>query len=297
MELIQIRYFIAAAQFQNLSKAAHVLNVTQPALSKSISKLEAELGVQLFDRSGKKIALNERGERFLEHAISSIHELDTATAAAKNLLFSRPSLYIGLFLYSESFMQCLGEFSKVNPDVSFQIEHLEISSHDIDTNNFDMLLYPKISLFRKYKGFMAYLDSYFLAVNKSDPFARTGVARLRHLSGRKVVFIKHSNTLFDLPYHRCFSLDIQISDAMFTNNYDIQKWLVSNNYCVGFVPQSCAAAYTADPNITLIPLDDEGLNQEIMVGFKREKHLCAIGRQFAAFVRDHFEAYDAKLRV
>ena len=67
MELSQIRYFIVAAQFQNLSKAAKILNITQPALSKSISKLEDEIGVHLFDRSSKKITLNESGKKFLDY--------------------------------------------------------------------------------------------------------------------------------------------------------------------------------------------------------------------------------------
>ena len=192
MEIVQIRYFIAAAQIQNLSKAAQILNITQPALSKSISKLEEELGVCLFDRTGKRVALNEHGERFLEHAMNSIQGLDAAAAAAKNPLFSRPTLYLGLFHYCERFMQCLGGFSQANPDVSFQIEQLETLSQSIDTNDFDMLLFPKNPLFSKYKGVTAYCDTYFLAVNKSDPLAHQATARLVDLSGRKVVFIRRS---------------------------------------------------------------------------------------------------------
>jgi len=287
MDLVQIRYFITAAQFQNLSKAAHVLNITQPALSKSILKLEEELDVRLFDRSGKKITLNESGERFLQYAISTVQGLDEAVAAVKNRV-SEPSLYIGLFHHSERFMRCLGDFSLTDPDVCFQLEMLDIAAQNIDTNKFDMLLYPQNPLFRKYRGIKVYQDPYFLAVHKSSPLAQKETITLSDVSAQKVIFIKHGNIIFDLPYHLCISLDIRVHDGLFTNSYEIQRWLVSNNLGVGFVPQSSAAAYAADLDIVLLNVAGEGLSQEIMIGFKREKHLDAAGRRFAVFVRSYF---------
>ena len=287
MELVQIRYFITAAQFQNLSKAASVLNVTQPALSKSISKLEAELGVRLFDRSGKKVTLNETGEQFLAYAISSIKELDDAVAAVNNHVPS-PALYLGMFHYSRRFLGCLSEFSNTNPDVRFQVRQLGIAAHDIDTNEFDMLLYPQNPLFQKYKGHVIYSDPYFLAAHKSHPLAAGENASLSEVAAHKVIFIKHDDKLFDLPYHLYVSLGIRVNDEIFTNSYEIQRWFVSNNYGVGFVPQDSTDAYIADPNIVLLPVTDEGLSQDITIGFKREKHLSADGKRFAAFTNSYF---------
>ena len=66
LNISQLYSFIVVAQNENLSKAAGMLYVSQSALSKSIAKLEEELGVELFDRRGKKIVLNARGKRFLE---------------------------------------------------------------------------------------------------------------------------------------------------------------------------------------------------------------------------------------
>ncbi len=64
MELQQLRYFILAAETQNLSLAAKQLGISQPSLSRSITRLENDLGVKLFSRSGKKITLNERVKPF-----------------------------------------------------------------------------------------------------------------------------------------------------------------------------------------------------------------------------------------
>ena len=289
MELVQLRYFITAAQFQNLSRAAQALNITQPALSKSISKLESELGVKLFDRSGKKITLNESGERLLEHAISSLNGLDNAVADVKNQAPS-PMLYLGMFHHSERFMHCLGEFSRANPEVNFQLERLEMASHDIDTNEFDMLLYPQSPLFRKYRGEKIYSDPYFLAVHKSHQLANMESVRLCDVASKNVFFLKYDKKVYDLPYHMCVSLDIRTNNSMFTNSHEIQRWFVSNNHGIGFVPQGGCAAYSADPDVVILPVADESLIQEIMIGFKREKHLSATGRRFAAFVRYYFRA-------
>lgn len=74
MELSQLRYFIAVAKLGNMSKAAETLFVSQPNLSTSISRLEEEVGVPLFERRRGKIALNQNGELLLksvEQAVST----------------------------------------------------------------------------------------------------------------------------------------------------------------------------------------------------------------------------------
>ena len=54
MELKQIEYFLQLAQMQHVSQAADFLNISQPTLSKSLSNLEKDLGVPLFDRVGNR---------------------------------------------------------------------------------------------------------------------------------------------------------------------------------------------------------------------------------------------------
>ena len=68
MEIHQLKYFICVAKLESISKAATMLHLSQPALSKSLAKLEDELGVQLFDRLGKRLHLNDRGKLFLKGA-------------------------------------------------------------------------------------------------------------------------------------------------------------------------------------------------------------------------------------
>ena len=61
MELRVLNYFLAVAREENFTKAANVLHITQPTLSRQISDLEDELGVKLFIRSSHNIILTEEG--------------------------------------------------------------------------------------------------------------------------------------------------------------------------------------------------------------------------------------------
>lgn len=81
MELSQLRYFITVAKLGNISKAADALFVSQPNISTSISNLEQELQVPLFDRRRGKIVLNRNGELFLRSVERAFKALNEGIAA------------------------------------------------------------------------------------------------------------------------------------------------------------------------------------------------------------------------
>ena len=68
MELRHLRYFVAVAEIENVSRAALKLHVSQPALSKQIHDLEDEIGFSLLERTAKSVRLTEAGRAFLEEA-------------------------------------------------------------------------------------------------------------------------------------------------------------------------------------------------------------------------------------
>ncbi|MBW4717177.1 LysR family transcriptional regulator [Saccharothrix sp. SC076] len=80
MELNTLRQFLAVARLEHLSRAAEELRVAQPSLSRTIARLEGELGAPLFDRGGR-LRLNDAGRLFRDHVERALGELDAGRRA------------------------------------------------------------------------------------------------------------------------------------------------------------------------------------------------------------------------
>lgn len=84
MELKQLRYFVGVSEAGSLLKASGRLHIAQPALGQQISSLEDELGVRLFDRSTRGMALTPAGRIFLDHAKVVLTDADRAKEAVRH---------------------------------------------------------------------------------------------------------------------------------------------------------------------------------------------------------------------
>src|SRR6185369_11615858 len=83
MELRHLRYFVAVAEEQNVTRAAARLHVSQPPLSRQIRDLEDELGVALFEHSAKAVRLTEAGRVFLTEARAVVQRADEAVQTVR----------------------------------------------------------------------------------------------------------------------------------------------------------------------------------------------------------------------
>src|SRR3546814_15967210 len=83
MELRHVRYFDAVAETLNFTRAAERLHVTQSTLSHQIRQLEDELGVELFDRSSKKVRMTEAGEILRSNLTTALGQIDRADQALR----------------------------------------------------------------------------------------------------------------------------------------------------------------------------------------------------------------------
>lgn len=94
-ELNQFYQLVAIADTGTLSKAAEIVHISQPALTRSIQKLEAEWNVTLFDRQKNKITLNQTGELAVQYARRILEDVNTMTNAIQAYERSLRSISIG----------------------------------------------------------------------------------------------------------------------------------------------------------------------------------------------------------
>ncbi len=112
MEIRQLEYFQMTCRLNSISKAAEELHVAQPSVSIAIQKLEEELGVQLFRRTQRQIALTTEGQIFLQRANIILTQISDSINEIKDLrLQPKGSIKIGIppmigfFLFPQIFAQ------------------------------------------------------------------------------------------------------------------------------------------------------------------------------------------------
>ncbi|MGN1378719.1 MAG: LysR family transcriptional regulator [Dorea sp.] len=80
MNLYHLRYFVTLAHLEHYTKAAEILAITQPSLSHAIASLEKELGVKLFEKDGRNVALTKCGQAFLKDVEQALSMLDSSVS-------------------------------------------------------------------------------------------------------------------------------------------------------------------------------------------------------------------------
>src|SRR5246127_2359131 len=124
VELRHMEYFVAVAAELNFSRAAQRIHVVQSALSASVSRLEKELGVELFDRSKRQITLTAAGEVFVEHArevIHTAHRARTSLDAFRDQLAGTVTLGTLMSWGTLNLPAALEEFRRSNPLITVRL--------------------------------------------------------------------------------------------------------------------------------------------------------------------------------
>lgn len=124
-DLRQLRHFIALAEQGHFARAAEAVQLSQPALSRSIQALESSLGCRLVDRHTRGISLTAHGELVLEHAsrlLASSRALTNAVGQLSNLHSGELRLGAGPYPAARLVPEALGQFSERYPKVRVQLQ-------------------------------------------------------------------------------------------------------------------------------------------------------------------------------
>jgi len=145
MEWQQLKYFQTVANLQHISHAAEVLSISQPALSRSIARLENELGVQLFERQNRSIALNKYGQLFLKRVNNMIQEYETGQQEIRDLLSPEyGEISLGFFHTHGTHIipDLIGTFRLKYPNVKFQLNQhsSQVLVEQLESGEIDLCL-------------------------------------------------------------------------------------------------------------------------------------------------------------
>ena len=129
VELLQLRYFLEVAESEHVTHSAQKLRVSQPSLTQAISRLERELGVQLFEPEGRGIRLTEAGRFYSKRIAKAVGEIDSATSELARFDEERSSIVrINVVSASNIVIDAVAEWRAQHPAAKFQIVSSETAS-------------------------------------------------------------------------------------------------------------------------------------------------------------------------
>ena len=119
MEIQQLRYFLVAARYQHVTKAAEEIHIAQPALSQIIKRLESEVGTSLFEKNGRNITLTPEGKILQEEALKILKTIDELPIVLQQKKAERDkTIKIKVSAATIWLMPAIIAYKKTHPDVN-----------------------------------------------------------------------------------------------------------------------------------------------------------------------------------
>ncbi len=192
MEILQLKYFLKAAELENISAAAKAFMVPPSGVSVAIKKLETELGVQLFDRTANRLRLNAEGVVFRDAVKKAVEELQ----AAKVVLKSRAAVPSGeirlLILTNRSrVMERISAFKKEYPAVTFSICHTAGGAY----GEYDVICADRKPEKGQFLEYPFVREEILLAVHRENPLAQKNTVQLSEAAAENFISMPRGTSL------------------------------------------------------------------------------------------------------
>lgn len=244
MESRHLRYFRVAAEEEHFGRAAARLNVSQPALSQQIRDMERELGVDLFERLPRGVALSSAGRVFLEGLrplLSDFEDLRQRTRRAALGEVGRLRVALNEFAMSHEIIATgFKAFRRSFPEVELDIVPM-VSRDQIDALRENRIsagfLYHKPDSSSELSRQFIALDEYVLAMPKDHPLASRRVISLRDLEGQPFISVRRTlaSDFFAQLYKTCSAANVKIDILQEVDNHATVLDLVSVGMGLAFV--------------------------------------------------------------
>ena len=231
MEILQLRYFCDAAHLQNFSAAAKKYGVPASDISQTISRLEKELGTNLFDRKANRVLLNKKGEMFytrIKKAIASIDEAKSIVRDHKGEIDGEIKLLIQT--NRRLVTQVMERFKKMYPKVTFSLSHSQ--SDNIDA---DLVISDRVPSLSKAEKILLVDEKFILAARKGD--AALNANGVSELSDQRFITMHPGSSLYKYTVQICREAGFEPNIVIQSDDpYYIRKY-VSMGLGIALVPE------------------------------------------------------------
>ena len=289
MNLPQLYYFIKLAELQHYTKAAKELYIAQPSLSDSISSLENELGISLFQKKGRNVTLTKYGEEFYIHVSQALNELERGIATVK-MHSGRlgGTIDVGCIptLLGDFLPTAIQNYMKKNPQAKFNIfQGMSIEvAHGVAAGKYDLGFCSMVEEESDLLFVPIMAQELVLIVNDAHP-----------LAGREKLCLSELKNYNLTTYRDCIPIGkvvrklLQQHEVEATFSYDDEISIG------GVISETNLAAIVARTpflkqfdNLVLIPLSDVPKDTRLIyMTFSRKNFVSSSVEAFADFIVAH----------
>lgn len=293
MELLQFRYFLEAARYENLTRAAEDLHIAQPALSQSIMRLENELGVKLFDRKNHRISLNAQGKLLEKRLIPLMESIDNLKDELwESVYSSERTIYLNFFAASTFITNCIIAYRELHPDIRFQVSQLEMTAAcdiHIDSrpatqkNAADgKYLLPEEAIRQEILP-----EQIFLAVPAASPLASKKSVDLRELKEEGYIRLGHGWQLREICDDFFRQAGIRPQMIFESNSPESVRNLIAAGLGIGFWPEKSWGG-PPGPQVALIPIRFPECRRDILITEFRQAEGKPVVEEFLDYMCEYF---------
>jgi len=290
MELNQLEYFKALAHINHFTQAAQSISVSQPALSRSIAKLEKELGVPLFNRVGKKIRLTPYGQTFLIHTERALQEIANGKQAVTDLSEPDQGVVNLSFLHSLGTYlvpMLLSNFKKKYPKIQFSLNQDNSArlTEQLIEGDTDLCLCSTLMTTESLGWVSLCAEELFIILPSKDPLAKHRSLRLEEISHEPFITFKPMYGLRLLADQFFETAAVRPKITFEGDEIMTVASLVAANLGVALIPHIPGLEHL---DLVFIPVSRPTCARAIGIAWNTNNYLSPATRKFQQFVIDAF---------
>lgn len=271
MNIRDLKYLTLVNKYKHFGKAATMGNISQPALSMQVKKVEDELGVNIFERSNKKVFTTEVGMKIIkiaEDVLMKINNIEEIASEFKNPFTG--NLVIGAFPTLAPYF-----FPHIVPHISTNYPKLKLFLVEEKTDMIiDQLLKGEIdmallALPLKNKDFEiepVFTDKFFLAVPKNHKFSKRRIISQDELKNQKLLLLDEGHCLRDQALNLCDTIGAIENQSFRASSLETLRQMVVAGAGITLIPE---IALNDNKFITYIPFDKPNPTREIALAWRK----------------------------